>query len=103
MGGLNAVPPTGDLRPVSEIPTMVIGADTSHPPAGISHFPSTSAVVYSVDANASNYRSIIGYQAPRQELITGLRDKVVVSPPIESYWQPSHLMAGSNPGIYQSQ
>jgi hypothetical protein len=52
--------------------TMVFGVDTSHPPPK-SNFPTMAAVVYSIDKYAAEYRSLVGFQEPRQELITNMK------------------------------
>ena len=56
---------------------MVIGLDTSHPPQG-SQFPTTAAMVFSVDDHLAEYRGYVNYQVPRKELIDGLEQWVLV-------------------------
>jgi len=62
---------------------MIIGLDTSHPTGG-SNFPTTASMVYSIDEDQVDYRGFVNFQEPRQELITGLKDWVFVSPSVVS-------------------
>jgi Piwi domain len=76
MGGINVISSSLERRIMNDSP-LIIGLDTSHPPAG-SQFPTTAAMVYSVDENVTDYRSNVKFQAPRQELISGLTQWVFV-------------------------
>ncbi|KAI3984640.1 hypothetical protein MKX01_004003, partial [Papaver californicum] len=58
---------------VSERPTIIFGADVTHPPAGEDSSPSIAAVVASVDwPEVSKYRCLVSAQPHRQELISDL-------------------------------
>ncbi|KAF8626746.1 hypothetical protein AX15_004709 [Amanita polypyramis BW_CC] len=65
MGGINFAP-SGDR--FGKIPTMVLGADVSHPGLG-SQQPSVSALVGSVDRWYTRYVSATRVQDPRLEMI----------------------------------
>ncbi|KIM25526.1 hypothetical protein M408DRAFT_26081 [Serendipita vermifera MAFF 305830] len=57
---------------------MIVGLDTSHPTPG-SQFPTTAAMVYSIDEYATEYRSKVTFQRPRQELISGLKESFMAA------------------------
>ncbi|KAI3851856.1 hypothetical protein MKW98_019855, partial [Papaver atlanticum] len=58
---------------VSECPTIIFGADVTHPQAGEDSSPSIAAVVASVDwPEVSKYRCLVSAQPHRQELINDL-------------------------------
>lgn len=64
------IPMSLDPRIMDDSP-MIVGLDTSHPLSG-SSFPTTAAMVYSIDEYATEYRSKFKFQQPRQEIIGGL-------------------------------
>ena len=64
MGGINFVPG----RDWFKVPTMVLGADVSHPGPG-SQQPSVSALVGSVDRWYTRYVAATRVQDPRLEMI----------------------------------
>lgn len=77
LGGTNvavAPPRAGGyaIPGVSEVPTMLFGADVSHPAPG-SGSPSFVAVVGSLDANAARYATRLATQPGTQEHITALQ------------------------------
>jgi hypothetical protein len=76
MNGINVVSTSLDRRIIDDSP-LIIGLDTSHPPNG-SQFPTTAAMVYSIDENVADYRSRVKFQPPRQELINNLSEWVLV-------------------------
>jgi hypothetical protein len=57
--------------------TMVFGIDTSHPAPG-SNFPTMAAMVFSIDPKAVEYRSLVRFQPPRQEVVMDLREMTLV-------------------------
>ncbi|RZC76718.1 hypothetical protein C5167_000873 [Papaver somniferum] len=58
---------------VTECPTIIFGADVTHPPAGEDSSPSIAAVVASMDwPEVSKYRCLVSAQLHRQELINDL-------------------------------
>jgi hypothetical protein len=76
MYGINVISTSLEQKIMKDSP-LIIGLDTSHPPAG-SQFPTTAAMVYSIDGNVTDYRSRVKFQPPRQELISGLTEWVLV-------------------------
>ncbi|KAI9363887.1 Piwi domain-containing protein [Zopfochytrium polystomum] len=76
LGGLNAVvEPSKHLNVLGRpIPTMIMGADVTHPPPGADGGVSIAAVVGSMDAKFAEYRAAIRVQPPRLEIIGGLND-----------------------------
>ncbi|KAJ1956064.1 hypothetical protein IWQ62_005395 [Dispira parvispora] len=78
LGGTNAALRNGILeRMHRSTPTLVIGADVSHPGPGNNSQPSIAAVVGSVDEELGKYTSCVSYQAPRQEIIEDLESMMV--------------------------
>uniref|UniRef100_A0ACD5UBX9 Uncharacterized protein n=1 Tax=Avena sativa TaxID=4498 RepID=A0ACD5UBX9_AVESA len=70
-GGRNAILQEG-LPFLSESPTIIFGADVSHPSPGV-YSPSISAVVASMDwPEVATYRCVISAQLPKQEIINFL-------------------------------
>lgn len=57
-----------------DCPTMVMGGDVSHPPAGSQGHPSVSAVVGSMDRNSCQYSARSNVQSSREEMITHLEE-----------------------------
>ncbi|CAG8604681.1 6985_t:CDS:10 [Funneliformis mosseae] len=58
-----------------EAPTIVFGADVTHPGFGDNN-PSIAAVVASFDALATRYATSIRFQGPRVEIISSLKEMV---------------------------
>jgi len=73
LGGVNYVPIDDAMDYLSKVPTMVIGADVSHPAPG-SLLPSVSALVASMDQKLSRYAASIRVQASRTEIIEDLAE-----------------------------
>lgn len=61
---------------VGDAPTIVFGADVTHPAPGDGNKPSICAVVGSLDPQASRYASAIHVQTSRQEIIGNLKNMV---------------------------
>ncbi|KAM0790571.1 hypothetical protein ACM66B_004439 [Microbotryomycetes sp. NB124-2] len=76
LSGINSILSTEDLGPVAEVPTMVLGADVSHPGPG-SVNPSISAVVGSMDSKCTLYGTAIGVQSSRIEVIASMQQMVL--------------------------
>ncbi|KAI9327303.1 Piwi domain-containing protein [Zopfochytrium polystomum] len=76
LGGINAiVEPSKHLNVLGRpVPTMVMGADVTHPPAGADGGVSIAAVVGSMDSKFAEYRAAIRVQPPRLEIISALGD-----------------------------
>ncbi|KAF9048207.1 argonaute-like protein [Hymenopellis radicata] len=74
LGGINVVPsPDVGQGVITDpaMPTIVLGADVTHPPPG-SNSPSYAALVSSVDSNAAKYITSDSIQESRREMIAGL-------------------------------
>jgi len=65
----------GYLPFLQEAPTIVFGADVTHPGIGDEN-PSIAALVGSFDAKATKYATSIRFQASRMEIISALKDMV---------------------------
>ncbi|KAG8898575.1 hypothetical protein FRC01_010855, partial [Tulasnella sp. 417] len=78
LGGINVIPKPDTVRFLTDraIPTIVIGADVQHPGPGNMTRPSHSAVVGSVDSDASKYVATSRAQPCRREMIDDLTDMV---------------------------
>ncbi|KAF5386770.1 hypothetical protein D9615_001667 [Tricholomella constricta] len=68
LGGINCVPVNPAMAYLALVPTMVLGADVSHPAPG-SVLPSISALVASMDKKMSRYAASIRVQTSRTEII----------------------------------
>ncbi|KAJ3084229.1 argonaute 1 [Quaeritorhiza haematococci] len=75
LGGRNHILTKESTPWLFEKPTMVLGADVTHPPQN-GNMPSIAAVVGSLDAFCSRYASQIRTQGPREEVIADLADMV---------------------------
>ncbi|KAF8266852.1 argonaute-like protein [Lactarius quietus] len=74
LGGVNSVPEPRDISFLTDPanPTIVMGADVIHPAPGSGDRPSFTALVGSIDSNATRYVSTIEVQTSRQEIIDGM-------------------------------
>jgi hypothetical protein len=77
LGGMNSYLSTSQLPFISEKPTIVLGADVTHPAMGSSTSPSIAALVGSLDAQCSRYSATIRTQTGRVEWIQDLSGMVV--------------------------
>ncbi|KAJ3013285.1 UNVERIFIED_CONTAM: argonaute 1 [Siphonaria sp. JEL0065] len=59
------------------IPTMIMGADVTHPPAGAQGGVSIASLVGSMDAKFVEYRAAIKVQGPREEIISDLNGMAI--------------------------
>jgi eukaryotic translation initiation factor 2C len=59
---------------ITDKPTIVFGADVTHPGIGEAGKPSIAAVVASMDIKMSRYATAVRVQAPRKEIIDDLKD-----------------------------
>ncbi|KAI8591999.1 Piwi domain-containing protein [Geranomyces variabilis] len=73
LGGMNCFLGNQQLHFVAEIPTIIFGADVTHPAPGDHNKPSIAAIVASMDAQCSRYAAAIRVQKGRQELIRDLQ------------------------------
>lgn len=71
LGGVNLVLGS-QLGFIAQRPTMVLGADVTHPGIGESDRPSIAAVVASYDIKMSRYGAAVRLQNTRQEIISDL-------------------------------
>lgn len=77
LGGMNSFLSNAQLPFVSERPTIVFGADVTHPAPGSASNQSIAALVGSMDAQCSRYAAAIRVQKGRQEVIQDLSSMVV--------------------------
>ncbi|KAJ1553663.1 hypothetical protein HK405_007273, partial [Cladochytrium tenue] len=77
LGGMNSFLSNAQLPFVSERPTIVFGADVTHPAPGSASNQSIAALVGSMDAQCSRYAAAIRVQKGRQEVIQDLASMVV--------------------------
>ncbi|KAI9340830.1 Piwi domain-containing protein [Obelidium mucronatum] len=75
LGGVNmVVDPAKQLNVLGQpVPTMIMGADVTHPPAGANGGVSIASLVASMDAKFAEYRAAIRVQGPRVEIIGDLK------------------------------
>ncbi|TPX63495.1 hypothetical protein SpCBS45565_g06583 [Spizellomyces sp. 'palustris'] len=77
LGGMNCFLGSAQLPFVAERPTIIFGADVTHPAPGDHNKPSIAAIVGSMDAQCSRYAAAIRVQKGRQEIIKDLGGAVV--------------------------
>ncbi|KAG1056148.1 hypothetical protein G6F46_003280 [Rhizopus delemar] len=76
LGGMNLFLPPPQIPFIAQRPTIVFGADVTHPAPGDMNRPSVAALCASMDARASRYASAIRVQANRTEIIADLANMV---------------------------
>ncbi|CAG8594399.1 4778_t:CDS:10 [Diversispora eburnea] len=76
LGGMNSYLGPNYLPFISDRPTILIGADVTHPPPGDTSRPSITALCGSMDAKASRYSASIRVQGTRTEIIVDLANMV---------------------------
>ncbi|KAG0302521.1 hypothetical protein BGZ98_007426 [Dissophora globulifera] len=74
LGGMNSHLAKGMLPILAAKPTILFGADVSHPPPGDDVRPSIASLVGSMDAHASRYAASVRVQAARTETVADLSD-----------------------------
>ncbi|KAJ3190960.1 hypothetical protein HK101_008206 [Irineochytrium annulatum] len=77
LGGMNSFLSSAQLPFVSERPTVILGADVTHPAPGSASNQSIAALVGSMDAQCSRYAAAIRVQKGRQEVIQDLSSMVI--------------------------
>ncbi|KAI9429439.1 Piwi domain-containing protein [Lactarius psammicola] len=79
LGGINTIidPREASFLTDPANPTMVMGADITHPPPGNHGRPSFTSLVGSIDANAVQYASRMGVQTSPREVIEDLENMCV--------------------------
>ncbi|KAJ3145953.1 hypothetical protein HK101_002392, partial [Irineochytrium annulatum] len=70
LGGTNQVVTGDHVAFIRARPTMLMGADVTHPPVGMDEKPSIAAVVASMDADASIYWIQLGIQRHKETFVT---------------------------------
>ncbi|KAJ6488618.1 Piwi domain-containing protein [Mycena vitilis] len=78
LGGINFVPQSPAMAELGRRPTMVLGADVSHPGSG-STLPSVAALVASWDPVACKYTASVRVQSSRVEIIQDLEAMVATA------------------------
>ncbi|KAF7729871.1 eukaryotic translation initiation factor 2C, 2 [Apophysomyces ossiformis] len=76
LGGSNILLPPAQIPFITEKPTIVFGADVTHPGPGDTTRPSIAALVASMDSRVAKYASAIRVQAHRTEIIADLANMV---------------------------
>ncbi|KAI8647337.1 Piwi domain-containing protein [Parasitella parasitica] len=76
LGGMNLYLPPPHIPFIAQSPTIVLGADVTHPAPGDMNRPSIAALAASMDARASRYSSAIRVQANRTEIIADLANMI---------------------------
>lgn len=76
LGGMNSFIIPQQIPFISSRPTILFGADVTHPAPGDMNRPSIAALCASMDARASRYASSIRVQANRTEIIADLANMV---------------------------
>ncbi|KAI8575439.1 hypothetical protein K450DRAFT_215715 [Umbelopsis ramanniana AG] len=76
LGGMNSFIVPQQIPFISSRPTILFGADVTHPAPGDMNRPSIAALCASMDARASRYASSIRVQANRTEIIADLANMV---------------------------
>ncbi|EGN96087.1 hypothetical protein SERLA73DRAFT_185621 [Serpula lacrymans var. lacrymans S7.3] len=76
LGGINSGPTNEAMTQLAAKPTIVLGADVSHPAPGEGLRPSTTSLVSSCDARALQYVASVRIQRSRLEIIQDLREMV---------------------------
>jgi eukaryotic translation initiation factor 2C len=80
LGGINVVPEPRDVPWLTDPanPTIVMGADVSHPPPGSRRgpegYPSYTSLVGSVDSSGAKFISRMGVQDPLHEVIEDMKN-----------------------------
>ncbi|RUS34172.1 Piwi domain-containing protein [Jimgerdemannia flammicorona] len=77
LGGMNSFLNRDQIPFIAEQPTILFGADVTHPAPGAVNKPSIAAVCGSMDSRASRYSASIRVQEGRVEIISDLAEMVV--------------------------
>ncbi|KAG2198826.1 hypothetical protein INT47_000742 [Mucor saturninus] len=76
LGGMNLFLSPPQIPFIAQRPTIILGADVTHPAPGDMNRPSIAALSASMDARASRYSSAIRVQANRTEIIADLANMI---------------------------
>ncbi|KAI0236467.1 hypothetical protein L0F63_003111, partial [Massospora cicadina] len=77
LGGINAAIHPNELGDLKSPPTLIIGADLSHPGPGFDESPSITAAIGTIDFSACRYSSSVRVQKGRVSIILDLQSMVV--------------------------
>ncbi|GBC02340.1 hypothetical protein RclHR1_04580008 [Rhizophagus clarus] len=72
LGGMNSFISPSQVPFITDRPTILMGADVSHPGPGESNLPSIAALCGSMDSRASRYSASIRVQSGRTDIIADL-------------------------------
>lgn len=72
LGGANSFIQPREMPFLAEKPTIIMGADVTHPPPGDTHRPSIAALIGSMDAQGARFSSVVRVQGARVETIVDL-------------------------------
>jgi len=73
VGGANSFINPRHMPFLSEKPTIIMGADVTHPPPGESTRPSIASLVGSMDSQGARFASAVRVQGSRVEVISDLK------------------------------
>jgi hypothetical protein len=76
LGGMNLFLSPPQIPFIAQRPTIILGADVTHPAPGDMNRPSIAALSASMDARASRYSSAIRVKANRTEIIADLANMI---------------------------
>ncbi|KAI9470927.1 MAG: Piwi domain-containing protein [Benjaminiella poitrasii] len=76
LGGTNWTLMPANMPFITQKPTIIIGADVTHPAPGDFNRPSIAAIAASMDARAVKYTSVISPQKNRTEIISNLANMI---------------------------
>ncbi|GBB93582.1 hypothetical protein RclHR1_00220016 [Rhizophagus clarus] len=76
LGGMNSFLSPSQIQFITDRPTILMGADVTHPAPGDKDRPSIAALCASMDAKASRYAASIRVQTGRTEIIADLANMV---------------------------
>nr|CAG8488117.1 7207_t:CDS:10 [Entrophospora candida] len=76
LGGMNSFLLPEEIPFITDVPTILMGADVTHPGPGSTNKPSIAALCASMDAKASRYAASIRIQRGRTDIIADLSNMV---------------------------
>ena len=81
-GGINSVldPRSAPFISDPANPTLILGADATHPAPGVMDRPSFTSLVGNVDSGAGEYVATMRAQRTRREIIEDMESMVMVGP-----------------------
>ncbi|CAB4425198.1 unnamed protein product [Rhizophagus irregularis] len=85
LGGMNSFINPSQIPFITQRPTIIMGADVTHPAPGEQNTPSIAAVTASMDAKAFRYAASVRVQIGRQEVISDLAE--IVKELLKTFYQ----------------